>query len=115
MCRMRRSSRLCNPPQSGSPKNSIMLKITVHIDDGVVVFELEGKLSGLWVNELERSWRAVTSTKKIYSARVDLSSVTFMDQDGRDLLRKMYVAGAKLVTTGCLNKCIVEGIMQTGG
>ena len=89
-----------------------MLKITVHIDGGVVLFELEGKLSGPWVNELEQSWRSIAVTQQIYSTRVDLSSVTFMDQEGRDLLRKMYREGAKLVTTGCLNKCIVEGIMQ---
>jgi len=44
--------------------------------------------------------------------RVDLSSVTFIDEEGKDLLRKMYQEGAKLVATGCLNKCIVEGIMQ---
>jgi len=89
-----------------------MLKITVHIDGGVVVFELEGKLSGPWVKELEQSWRSIAATQQICSVRVDLSSVTFMDQAGRDILTKMYGAGAKLVTTGCLNKCIVEGIMQ---
>jgi anti-anti-sigma regulatory factor len=89
-----------------------MLKITVHIDGGVGVFELEGKLSGPWVNELERSWRSIAVTQQICSTRVDLSSVTFIDQEGRGLLTKMYRAGAKLVTTGCLNKCIVEGIMQ---
>ena len=89
-----------------------MLKITVHIDGGVVVFELEGKLSGPWVKELEQSWRSIAATQQSYSARVDLSSVTFMDQEGTDLLTKMYREGAELVTTGCLNKCIVERIMQ---
>jgi hypothetical protein len=41
-----------------------------------------------------------------------LSSVTFIDETGKELLRKMYQKGAKLVATGCLNKCIVEGIMR---
>jgi hypothetical protein len=64
------------------------------------------------VKELEHSWRLADGTKKISHVGVDLSSVTFIDQEGKDLLRKMYQEGAKLVTTGCLNKCIVEGIMQ---
>jgi hypothetical protein len=76
-----------------------------------VVFELEGKLAGPWVKELEHSWR-LAGTQKISHVRVDLSSVTFIDQEGKDLLRKMYREGAKLVATGCLNKCIVEGIMR---
>jgi len=109
---MRRSARYGHPPKSGRPQNAIMLKITVRIDRGVVVFELEGKLAGAWVKELEQSWRPANGTQKISHVRVDLSSVTFIDQEGKDLLRKMYREGAKLVTTGCLNKCIVEGIMQ---
>jgi hypothetical protein len=39
-------------------------------------------------------------------------SVTFIDEDGKELLRKMYREGARLVATGRLNKCIVEGIMH---
>jgi anti-anti-sigma regulatory factor len=91
-----------------------MLKITVRNDPGGVVFELEGKLAGPWVKELERSWRVADGKQKISHVRVDLSSVTFIDQEGKDLLTKMYREGAKLVTTGCLNKCIVEGIMRPG-
>jgi hypothetical protein len=91
-----------------------MLKITIWGTAGITVFELEGKLTGPWVKELERSWRNAESTQQIYPLQVDLSSVTFIDQEGKDLLRKMYLEGAKLVTTGCLNKCIVEGIMRTG-
>ena len=90
-----------------------MLKISVQIDPGVVVFELEGKLAGHWVKELEYIWRA-DSTQKISQVRVDLSSVSFIDQEGKELLKKMYREGVTLVTTGCLNKCIVEGIMQSG-
>ena len=45
--------------------------------------------------------------------RVDLSSVTFIDKEGKDLLKKMHRQGAELVAVGCLNKCIVEGIMQS--
>jgi hypothetical protein len=90
-----------------------MLKINMKIQAGVMTFELEGRLAGPWVKELELCWRSAAGTQRIYPVRVDLSSVTFIDAEGKDLLGRMYREGAKLVATGCLNKSIVEGIMQS--
>ena len=90
-----------------------MLKITMQIAAGVMSFALEGKLAGPWVKELELCWRSAAGTQQIHPVRVDLSSVTFIDEEGKDLLDRMYREGAKLVATGCLNKCIVERIMQS--
>ena len=90
-----------------------MLKITMQIAAGVMTFSLEGKLAGPWVKELDLCWRSAAGTQQIYPVRVDLSSVTFIDAEGKDLLSRIYREGAKLVATGCLNKCIVEGIMQS--
>jgi len=90
-----------------------MLKITMRIEAGVMDFELEGKLAGPWVKELELCWRSAASTQRLYPVRVDLSSVTFIDKEGKELLGRIYQEGAKLVATGCLNKCIVEGIMHS--
>jgi len=92
-----------------------MLKITTRVTAaGILVFELEGKLAGLWVKELKSLWRSTADTQGIAPARVDLSSVTFIDEEGKNLLEEMYQHGASLVATGCLNKCIVEGIMRSG-
>jgi len=88
-----------------------MLKISPRVEAGIVVLELEGKLAGLWVKELRSSWQSTAVTPGISATRVDLSSVTFIDQEGKNLLREMYREGANLVATGCLNKCIVEGII----
>ena len=90
-----------------------MLKINMRIETGVMTFELEGKLAGPWVKELELSWRSAAGTQQIYPVRVDLSAVTFIDAEGEELLGRMYQEGAKLVASGCLNKCIVERIMQS--
>ena len=88
-----------------------MLRITTQMKEGIRTLGLEGRLAGPWVKELEFSWRAVA--QQIYPVRVDLSSVAFIDEEGKDLLGRMYRAGAELVATGCLNKFIVEGIMQS--
>lgn len=90
-----------------------MLKITMQIAARGMTFALEGKLAGPWVKELELCWCSAVETQQSHPVRVDLSSVTFIDEDGKSLLRRMYREGAKLVATGCLNKCIVEGIMQS--
>jgi hypothetical protein len=36
-----------------------------------------------------------------------------MDADGKALLGQMYREGTELAASGCLNKCIVEEIMQS--
>lgn len=90
-----------------------MLKITLQSEAGVLFFQLEGKLAGPWVKELERCWRSAADTQQSYSVRVDLSAVTFIDGDGKALLGQMYKEGAELVASGCLNKCIVEEVMQS--
>jgi len=88
-----------------------MLKITMKIESGVRTFDLDGKLAGPWVEELEQCWRSAADAH-LHPVRVDLSSVTFIDEDGKDLLGRMYREGAKLVASGCLNRCIVERIVK---
>ena len=90
-----------------------MLKITMKIEAGLMTFALEGKLAGPWVKELELCWSSAASTQRINPVRVDLSSVTFIDAEGKELLGRLYAEAAKLVATGSLIKCIVEGIMQS--
>jgi hypothetical protein len=90
-----------------------MLKITMQSEAGVLFFQLEGKLAGPWVKELERCWRSTADTQQGYPVRVDLSAVTFIDGDGEAPLGQIYKEGAELVASGCLNKCIVEEVMQS--
>jgi anti-anti-sigma regulatory factor len=74
-----------------------MLKITLQSEAGVLFFQLEGKLAGPWVKELERCWRSAADMQQSYPARVDLSAVTFIDGDGKALLGQMYKEGAELL------------------
>ncbi len=89
-----------------------MLKITTQVNEGAVTLGLEGRLVGPWVTELETYWRS-ESIQQIHHLRVDLSSVIFIDDDGKRLLSSMYRDGAELIATGCLNRFIVEGIVQS--
>ena len=89
-----------------------MLKITAQTDVTRTTFELEGKLAGPWVQELEGCWqRAVIADQPV---RVMLKAVTFIDDAGRGLLAEMHRQGAELVAEGCMTKAIVEEITRGG-
>ncbi|HUK29741.1 MAG TPA: TolC family protein [Candidatus Acidoferrum sp.] len=82
-----------------------MLKITVGRNESATVLVLEGKLAGPWVAELKASWDAEKSKSSDLS--VDLGGVSFVDSDGRELLKRIHQQGGKLVAKGCLIRAIV--------
>ena len=87
-----------------------MLKITTRTDPTGTTFELEGKLGGPWVQELKGCWQEVTNSDR--SVRVLVCAVTFIDDQGRDLLLEMHRHGAELVAEGCMNKAIIDDIVR---
>jgi outer membrane protein TolC len=87
-----------------------MLKITVSHDESLTNLVLEGKLAGPWVAELNASWEAEKAQSSQLS--VDLGGVTFIDADGRDLLKRIYQQGGKLVAKGCLTRAIVAEVTE---
>jgi hypothetical protein len=87
-----------------------MLKITTQTDGTTTIFELEGKLAGPWVQEVENCWhRAVTDD---WQVTILLKAVTFIDGAGRKLLAEMHRRGAELVAEGCMTKAIVGEIKR---
>ena len=92
-----------------------MLKITIHNSTNAATLNLEGRLAGPWVEELERSWRAVKDDSREKPVIVDLCEVTFVDAEGRKLLSSMYGQGARLRTFGCMAKGVVDEIVQAHG
>ena len=66
-----------------------MLRITVEEKDNHTRLQLEGKLTGDWVGELERCWVSVHNGSTVNEFSVDLSSVSFVDENVKVLLRHM--------------------------
>ncbi len=93
------------PPVSVAVSGGEMLKITVSHDESTSILILEGKLVGPWVAELETSWQAEKAQSSDLS--LDLGGVTFVDSDGRALLKRIHKQGGKLVAKGCLIRAIV--------
>jgi hypothetical protein len=86
-----------------------MLKITTQTDPERTILELEGKLTGPWIQELADYWRRCCFDRPL---RVLLCAVTFIDNEGKELLAEMHRHGTELVAEGCMNKAIVEEIKQ---
>jgi len=87
-----------------------MLKITARTDRTGATLELEGKLAGSWVQELELCWQRTINTDQ--RVRVVLKAVTFIDAAGSELLARMHAGGAELAGEGCMTKAIIEKIYQ---
>ena len=87
-----------------------MLRITVHQNSHSTTFQLEGRLSRPWLEELDRCWRRTLASKVKPVLRVDLTGLTFVDEAGKACLAAMYHEGADFVANDCLTKSIVDEI-----
>ena len=89
-----------------------MLRITYDNSPQATVLKLEGRLAGLWVDEVARTWSDTIGDKPAKNVTVDLSNVTYVDAEGKKLLRWMFERGAKLVRGHLMTKYIVDQVVQ---
>jgi len=87
-----------------------VLRVTTRNHSGSTRLVVEGKLAGACVGELERCWRAIAAEDAPEKILVDLSSVTFVDVAGKQLLTQMHDQGIRFVASGLLAKCLIEEI-----
>ena len=88
-----------------------MFKITTFANAGMKVLKLEGRLTGPWIEELDRCWQEIIVAHQ-RQVLVDLSEVTFIGPDAKGLLTRMWQHGARFHAAGCLNASIVQEITQ---
>ena len=88
-----------------------MLKITVKQVDSGETWELEGKLSGDWVQELKRCWMERTAPAGA-ALQVHLKTVSYIDAAGKQLLVEMHGNGVEIKGCGCMTKAVVEEITR---
>jgi hypothetical protein len=87
-----------------------MLRITIHDHPGVLTFQLEGKLAGPWVQELEDCWQRTLPRQRKPVLRFDLTGVTYVDAAGKRFLAARHTEGAEFVACGCLIRAVVAEI-----
>lgn len=91
-----------------------MLRVTAKNEASVEIWELEGKLSGEWVGELERCWNE-SSPRLGTTMQVHLKAVSYIDAAGKQLLARMYRRGVEIKGRGCMTLAVVEEIVRDAG
>jgi hypothetical protein len=91
-----------------------MLRVTIKKDGAVETWELEGKLSGEWVSELDRLWKQRSPEPGITN-EIHLKAVSYIDPAGKQLLAEMRAHGAEIKGRGCMVRAFVEEIMRKKG
>jgi len=89
-----------------------MLTITVQADHGIVRLRLEGRLAGLHVPEVERSWRIARFNQPRHQIVLDLAAVSFVDALGKELLRQVHRNGDTLLAGGAMTEAVVDEITR---
>ncbi len=90
-----------------------MLRITVHDKPQTLTFQLEGRLAGPWLPELERCWQSTLAHQRKRILRVDLTGVTFIDDAAKSCLWAMYREGAEFVAADCMTKAILAELTRS--
>jgi ABC-type transporter Mla MlaB component len=89
-----------------------MLRITVHDTPESLRFQLEGRLAGAWVREIEECRQRMLAGRRWSAIRFDLAGVTFIDAAGKAYLAAMHRLGAEFVAADCLTKAVVAEITR---
>ena len=82
-----------------------VIRITCHNEPPVTRLVIEGKLAGACVDELDKCWQQAESP-----ILIDLTSVSFIDDRGKQLLKRMHDKGIKLVSSSLMSRCLIEEI-----
>jgi hypothetical protein len=89
-----------------------MLKVSVKEDSSGLALDVEGRLAGPWVAELEQCWKREEARTGGKPCSVRLRAVSFIDDAGKQLLSRMHESGAILEGNGCMVRAIVAGITR---
>ena len=100
------------PPGSSSGLRIAMMKIQMKELDDQLILQVEGRLAGAFVPELESCWNAARIGQPSRKISVDLKDVTCVDRAGRYLLQLMHGKGVGFLRAGLAIQDILDQIMD---
>jgi hypothetical protein len=89
-----------------------MLRITVQDKPRALTFQVEGRLAGPWLRELEECWQNALAGPHKPVLRVDLTGVSSINAAGKACLAALHRQGAEFVAADCVTKDVVAEITQ---
>jgi anti-anti-sigma regulatory factor len=89
-----------------------MMKIQMTELDGQLILQVEGRVAGAFVPELENCWQTARANRPDSKISVDLKSVTCIDRAGRYLLQLMHSRGVGFLRAGLATQDILRQHME---
>jgi anti-anti-sigma regulatory factor len=89
-----------------------MMKVQVKELDDRLILQVEGRLAGAFVPELEKCWQTARAKQPNRKISVDLKSVICIDRAGQYLLRLMHSNGVGFQQAGLATQDILEEVME---
>src|SRR4051794_13658281 len=89
-----------------------MMKIQMNELDQGLILQVEGRVAGAFVPELENCWNAARAKQPNGKISVDLKNVTCVDRAGRNLLQSMHSNGVEFLRAGMAIQDILEQVME---
>lgn len=88
-----------------------MLRISVEASPLLTTLRLEGKLVDPWVDELVKVWSEMAGRPRGEEGiEVDLDSVSYVDDSGKDMLAILWRGGCELKGSGPFIASVIEEI-----
>ena len=89
-----------------------MMRVRITECGGELVVEIEGRLAGATVHELEEYWRTARVNLPNSRISVDLERVTCIDRAGHSLLQLMHRHGVDFPHAGPAIQSVLEQVME---
>jgi anti-anti-sigma regulatory factor len=89
-----------------------ILRVTIRHSQEAVTLILEGRFTGPWIGEVERAWSAVAGKTEGRHVVVDLSDVTFIDEEAKRLLKRIVEQEGELRANDVMTKAIIEEVQR---
>ncbi len=88
------------------------MKIQKQETGGGLILQVEGRIAGAFVPELEHCWREARASRPDVKVLIDLKDVTCVDRAGRYLLQLMHSNGVGFLRAGLATQDILEQILD---
>jgi hypothetical protein len=89
-----------------------MMKIQINEAGEDLILQVEGRLAGVFVPELEHCWQTARANRPDRKISVDLKNLTCVDRAGRYLLQFMHRSGVPFLRAGLATRDIFEEITE---
>ena len=91
--------------------NNPTLQYYMHDGPGAFRFELAGRLNQKGARRLDQDWRTASSVIGDRRLLVDMTFVTQVDEQGRELITRWHRDGARLIANSKASRALAESII----